>query len=88
MPATASQEEAPVSPEPAEPAQPEPAAPSPLTQSPQDEEFHSGYPVSKEANLDASLSMSGCSGLLIDEPDVHVHIQLEEDELAVKIRTE
>ena len=80
---------------PAEPTQPEepeepaePAAPSPLAQSPQDEEFHSGCPVSKEANLDASLSMSGCSGLLIDEPDVHVHIQLEEDELAVKIRTE
>ena len=83
---------APISPVPAEPAQPEepaePAAPSPLAQSPQDEEFHSGYPVSKETNLDASLSMSGCSGLLVDEPDVHVDIQLEEDELAVKIRTE
>ena len=55
---------------------------------PQEEEFHSGYPVSLEvgANLDASLSMSQCCQ--IDEPDVHVDIQLDEDELAVKIRTD
>eukprot|EP00434_Breviolum_minutum_P011222 symbB.v1.2.009903.t1/scaffold605.1/size182108/3 len=63
-------------------------APVPMAPVASQEEFHLGYPVSTETgvNLDASLSMS--SGLQVDEPDVHVHIQVENDELAVKIRTE